>query len=146
MANQLEIAMATTSGTNSVALDSISACDYPLMTPRRILSVIAVFALLAFSWRFADLRPGGFFGPATVAAIWSFVSRLCPPDLSPEFLRTVSRAVAQTMATARVGTLLSITVALPLGVLATGTLWNRGVLAPAGDRFTYGIGWIANRL
>ena len=138
--------MATTSSTNSVALDSISARHYPLMTSRGILSLVAAFALLAFSWRLAEVRPGVLLRPATVAAIWNFVSRLFPPDLSPEFLRTVLRAVAQTMATAVAGTLLSLTVALPLGVLATGTLWNRGVLVAADDRFAYGVGWMASRL
>jgi len=138
--------MATTSSTNSVALDSISARHYPLMTGRRILSLVAAFALLAFSWRFAEIHPGVLLQPATAAAIWNFVTRLFPPDLSPEFLRTVLRAVTQTMATAVAGTLLSITVALPLGFLATGTLWNRGVLVPADDRFAYGLGWIASRL
>ena len=138
--------MATTSSTNSVALDSISARHYPLMTSRGILSLVAAFALLAFSWRLAEVRPGVLLRPATVAAIWNFVSRLFPPDLSPEFLRTVLRAVAQTMATAVAGTLLSLTIALPLGVLATGTLWNRGVLVAADDRFAYGVGWMASRL
>ena len=138
--------MATTSSTNSVALDSISARHYPLMTSRGILSLVAAFALLAFSWRLAEVRPGVLLRPATAAAIWNFVSRLFPPDLSPEFLRTVLRAVAQTMATAVAGTLLSLTVALPLGVLATGTLWNRGVLVAADDRFAYGVGWMASRL
>jgi len=116
------------------------------MTPRGMLSVVAGFALLTFSWWFAQIRPGVLFHPATAAAIWNFVSRLFPPDLSTEFLRTVLRAVTQTMATAIAGTLLSITVALPLGVLATGTLWNRGVLVAANDRFAYGVGWMASRL
>ena len=138
--------MATTSSTNSVALDSISARHYPLMTSRGILSLVAAFALLAFSWRFAEVRPGVLLRPATAAAIWNFVSQLFPPDLSAEFLRTVFRAVAQTMATAVAGTLLSISVALPLGVLATGTLWSRGVLVAANDGFAYGVGWMASRL
>jgi len=86
------------------------------------------------------------FRPATAAALWNFLSRLFPPDLSPEFLRTVLRAVAQTMATAVAGTLLSLIVALPLGVLATGTLWNRGVLAAADEGFAYRAGWVASRL
>jgi phosphonate transport system permease protein len=138
--------MATTSSTNSVALDSISARHHPLMTSRGILSLVAAFALLAFSWRFAEVRPGVLLRPATAAAIWNFVSQLFPPDLSAEFLRTVFRAVAQTMATAVAGTLLSISVALPLGVLATGTLWSRGVLVAANDGFAYGVGWMASRL
>jgi len=102
--------------------------------------------LLAFSWRFAEVRPAVLFRPATAAALWNFLSRLFPPDLSPEFLRTVLRAVAQTMATAVAGTLLSLIVALPLGVLATGTLWNRGVLAAADEGFAYRAGWVASRL
>jgi len=138
--------MATTPSTNSVALDSISARHHPLITPGGILSVIAAFALLAFSWRFAEVHPGVALRRATAAAIWDFVSRLFPPDLSLEFLRTVSRALAQTIATAVAGTLLSLTVALPLGVLATGTLWNRGVLVAVDDRFAYGAGWMASRL
>jgi phosphonate transport system permease protein len=138
--------MGTTSSTNSVVLDSIAGRRYPLKTYRGILSALAAFALLAFSWRFAEIRPGVLLRPATAAAIWNFARHLFPPDLSPEFLRTVLRAVAQTMGTAVVGTLLSLTVALPLGVLATGTLWNRGVLVAADDRFAYGVGWIASRL
>jgi len=116
------------------------------MTSRGILSLVAAFALLAFSWRFAEVRPGVLLRPATAAAIWNFVSQLFPPDLSAEFLRTVFRAVAQTMATAVAGTLLSISVALPLGVLATGTLWSCGVLVAANDGFAYGVGWMASRL
>jgi len=138
--------MGTTSSTNSVALDSIAARRYPLKTYRGILSALAAFALLAFSWRFAEIRPGVLLRPATAAAIWNFARHLFPPDLSPEFLRTVLRAVAQTMGTAVVGTLLSLTVALPLGVLATGTLWNRGVLVASDDRFAYRVGWMASRL
>jgi phosphonate transport system permease protein len=106
--------MATTSSTNSVALDRISTRHYPLMTFRGILSLVAALALLAFSWQFAEIRPGVLVRPATAAAIWNFVRQLFPPDLSPEFLRTVLRAVAQTTATAVVGTLLSLVVALPL--------------------------------
>jgi len=116
------------------------------MTSRGILSLVAAFALLAFSWRFAEVCPGVLLRPATAAAIWNFVSQLFPPDLSAEFVRTVFRAVAQTMATAVAGTLLSISVALPLGVLATGTLWSRGVLVAANDGFAYGVGWMASRL
>src|SRR5262249_58470176 len=63
-----------------------------------------------------------------------------------EFLRTLLRATGLTIATAVAGTLLSLTVALPLGILATGTLWGRGVLVPAGDRIAYLTGWTASRL
>ena len=138
--------MATTSHTNSVALDSVSTPQRPLITTRGIVSLVVALALVAFSWRFAEVRPVVLLRPATAAAIWNFVSRLFPPDLSPEFLRSVLRAVAQTIAIAIAGTALSLTVALPLGVLATGTLWNRGVLVAIDDRLAYRVGWIASRM
>ena len=106
-----------------------------------------MLALLAVSWRFAEVHPGVLLRPATAAAIWSFLAGLFPPDLSPDFLRTVLRAVAQTMATAIAGTLLSITFAVPLGVMATATLWNRGVLVAAEvGSFAFRVGAIASRL
>src|ERR1700722_19955187 len=145
-ANRLEIAMGPTSHTNSVALDSVSTPQRPLITTRGRVFLVVALALVAFSWRFAEVRPGVLLRPATLAAIWNFVSRLFPPDLSSEFLRSVLRAVAQTIAIAIAGTALSLTVALPLGVLATGTLWNRGVLVAIDDRLAYRLGWIASRL
>jgi phosphonate transport system permease protein len=102
--------------------------------------------LLVASWRFAEIRPGVLLHAATIGAIWNFLVRLFPPDVSPAFVKVVLRAVAQTMATAIVGTLLSIVFALPLGILATGTLWNRGVLAASNNSLVYGIGWAASRL
>src|SRR5712692_7243313 len=139
--------MATTSGTNSVALGSVAARQLSQLTPRRILSVVAALALLALSWRFAEVRPGVLLRPATAAAVWKFLTGLFPPDVSADFLRTVLRAVAETMATAVAGTLLSIAFALPLGILATATLWNRGVVVAAEvDSFAFRVGAVASRL
>jgi phosphonate transport system permease protein len=139
--------MATTSGTNSVALGSVAAHQLSQLTPRRVLSVVAALALLALSWRFAEVRPGVLLRPATAAAVWKFLTGLFPPDVSADFLRTVLRAVAQTMATAVAGTLLSIAFALPLGILATATLWNRGVLVAAEvDSFAFRVGAVASPL
>jgi phosphonate transport system permease protein len=118
-----------------------------LMRPRGVLSVIAALALLVLSCWVAEVRPAILFRPATAAAVWNFLTGLFPPDVSADFLRTVLWAVAQTMATAVAGTLLSITFALPLGILATATLWNRGVLVSAAvDSFASGVGAIASRL
>jgi phosphonate transport system permease protein len=139
--------MATTSGTNSVALGSVAARQLSQLTPRRVLSVVAALALLALSWRFAEVRPGVLLRPATAAAVWKFLTGLFPPDVSADFLRTVLRAVAQTMATAVAGTLLFIAFALPLGILATATLWNRGVLVAAEvDSFAFRVRAVASRL
>jgi phosphonate transport system permease protein len=82
-----------------------------------------------------------------LAALWKLVTSLYPPDLSTNFLRTVFRALIQTVATAIAATLLAIVAALPLGVLATGTLWNRGVLVSAGaSSLGHRAGAIASRL
>ena len=107
----------------------------------------AALALLFFSWRFAEVHPTVLFRPATLAALRSFLAGLFPPDLSPAFLRTVFWAFIQTIATALAGTALSIVLAVPLGVLATGTLWNRGVMVSAEvGSVGYKTGAIASRL
>jgi len=137
--------MATVSNTNSVVLDSVPARQ-PLMTIRRVLLLVGALVLLSFSWWFAEVRPAVLFQPATAAAIGNFAARLFPPDLSPDFLRAVLRAVAQTLATAVAGTSLSILLGLPLGFLATGTLWTRGTFIPHGERASVWIGRAASRL
>ncbi|HVI10834.1 MAG TPA: phosphonate ABC transporter, permease protein PhnE [Candidatus Binatia bacterium] len=137
--------MSTTSSTNFAAVDGVSLRPR-LLTFRRILSALAAIAALAISWKFAEVDLSLLFRPATAAAIWTFVAHSFPPDLSPPFLRTVLQATAQTVATAVAGTLLSVVFAVPLGILATGTLWNRGVLVAAEGRAAYKAGWIVNRL
>ena len=123
--------MASSSSTNSVALDNTRAAGAARLVTRRVLWLAPAFVLAAVSWRFAEVDPGRLFQAATLAALWNFLTSLFPPDLSPNFLRTVFWAVIQTIATAVAGTVLSIVFALPLAVLATGTLWNRGVLVAA---------------
>lgn len=123
--------MASSSGTNSVALDNTRAPLAARLTSGVLLWVVPALALIAISWRFAEVHPGILFQPATLAALWKLLTSLYPPDLSPDFLRTVSRALTQTVATAVASTALSIALAVPLGVLATGTLWSRGVLVSA---------------
>jgi len=139
--------MSTTSSTNSVALDSISARNQPLTTSRRILSVLAVLAVLAVCCRFAEVRLDILFRPATARAVGRFLVGIFPPDVSADFLITVLRALTQTIATAVAGTLLSVAFALPLGVLATATLWRRGVLAAdEAHSFVVLVGAVTSRL
>ena len=145
--DQLENPMASTPSSNSVAFDSARARHSAPVAPARVLWVCVAIALLAISWRFAGVHPGLLLRPATFATLWNFLTGLFPPDLSADFLRTVLWAVVQTMATAVAGTLLSITLALPLGIFATGTLWNRGVLVSADVRgMSYKAGALASRL
>jgi phosphonate transport system permease protein len=113
--------------------------------------MLPALVLVAFSWRFAEVHPSVLFRPATVLALRDFLAGLFPPDLSPNFLRIVIKALLQTVATALAGTALSIALALPLGLLATGTLWKRGVLVSAeigslGHRAGAIASWLARAL
>ncbi len=108
------------------------------LTPRHLLSAAASAAVLIVSWRAAEADLGTLVSAETASALWRFVSGLFPPDLSPGFLRTVVHAAGQTMATAAAATLLSIVAGLPLGVLASATLWRRGVLVE-GERGSVGF-------
>jgi phosphonate transport system permease protein len=139
--------MASTSNTNSVVFDNASASAARPTTPGRVLWLGLAIALLAVSWRFAEVDPRILLRPATLAAIWKFLTGLFPPDVSPNFLGTVLRAAIQTIAAAVAGTVLSIMLALPLGILATATLWNRGILISAEvGLLAHRTGAVASRL
>jgi phosphonate transport system permease protein len=103
-----------------------------LLTRRRV-GLLLASAALAFCWHAAEVRPGALLDPAAAASVWAFIRGLFPPDLSPDFLRVVLTATLQTIAIAVAGTLLSVGAGLPLGILATPTLWRRGVLL-SGER------------
>lgn len=100
---------------------------------KRLLTWTAVVFVLVISWRAAEIRPTAFFDPGALASVIAFLRGLFPPDLSPSFLRVVGAAALQTLAMAIAGTSLSIIIGMPLGMLATPTLWHRGVLV-AGER------------
>jgi phosphonate transport system permease protein len=91
----------------------------------------AIVALLALSWRWAEVRPAILFDGEAWRAAMQLVRGMFPIDVSPEFLRVVARALARTLALAIVGTLLSFVLAVPFGVLGTATLWRRGPLIDA---------------
>ncbi len=101
---------------------------------KRILFWAAILAALVVCWRAAEIRPTAFFEPGAAASVWAFLRGLFPPDLSPAFLRVVAAAIVETLAIAIAGTVLSIFIAIPLGMLATPTLWRRGVLVAGEHR------------
>jgi phosphonate transport system permease protein len=139
--------MASTSSTNSVVFDNAPACAARPRMPGRVLWLGLAVTLLAVSWRFAEVDPRILLRPAMLAAIWNFLAGLFPPDVSLNFLKTVLRATVQTIATAVAGTVLSITLAVPLGILGTATLWNRGILISADvGSLAYRTGAVASRL
>src|SRR5262249_33883053 len=98
------------------------------LTLRRLATLLVSVVALALCWRAAEIRPSALFAPDAIASIGTFLRGLFPPDLSPEFLRVVAAAIGRTLTIAIAGTTLSIIIGLPLGLLATATLYRRGVL------------------
>jgi phosphonate transport system permease protein len=94
----------------------------------RVAAAFGFGVAFVLCWRAAAIDPAVLFAPGTSAALWAFLRGLFPPDLSPGFLRVVGAAVTRTAGLAIAGTTLAIAIGLPLGVLSTPTLWQRGVL------------------
>jgi phosphonate transport system permease protein len=94
---------------------------------------IAVAAVIASAVA-ADVRLSSLLDPASHDAVRGFVRGLFPPDVSRSFVRVVALAAVRTVAIAVAGTALSILVALPLGILATATLFRRGPLVESEPR------------
>ncbi|MDQ2924195.1 MAG: ABC transporter permease subunit [Acidobacteriota bacterium] len=68
----------------------------------------------------------------TWASITDLLVRLFPPDLSFDFLKIALHATLTTAATAVVATVISASLAIPLGVLASGRLWRTGIAEDQG--------------
>jgi phosphonate transport system permease protein len=118
-------------GANSAALADQARPSRHWLSARRVVGALVWSGVIAISWQAAEVRPGVFFHRETMHALWVFLSAAFPPDLSLDFLGVVFRAAGKTIATATTGTILSILIALPLGVLSTSTLWRRGALVSA---------------
>ena len=118
------------SGINNIARGSNEHAwrEHPRLNLRRIAGALACGVAIVFCWRAAGIRPTVLFAPGTLAALWAFIRGLIPPDLSPDFLRSVGAAIIRTAALAIAGTTLAIAIGLPVGVMSTPTLWQRGVL------------------
>lgn len=121
--------MKIASNANLAAVDNRGRCE--LWTFRRVAVVLIGLFVLVICWKVDDVRLNSLLQPATLAALWTFLRGLFPPELSADFLRIVFRAIASTLAIAIAGTTLSILIAIPLGMLATPILWQRGILSAA---------------
>jgi ABC-type phosphate/phosphonate transport system permease subunit len=98
-----------------------------------LFTLLAIGVALVFCWHWAEVRLAALFEPGALASVGAFISGLYPPDISNEFLRVVLAATLQTVAIAVAGAALSVGIGLPLGILATTTLWRHGVLL-SGER------------
>jgi len=86
------------------------------------------------SARVAEVRLSALLDPDSHHKVGAFLHGLFPANLSPSFLRVVALAAVRTVSIAVVGTVLSLAVALPLGILATATLFRRGPLLESEPR------------
>jgi phosphonate transport system permease protein len=75
-------------------------------------------------------------------AIWTYLTKLFPPDLSSGALRAAAIGSVETFAISFVGSVLSVLIALPLALLTMRTLLYRGVLheGPRRARVRHAIG------
>lgn len=121
--------MKTVSSANSAALAETSFAGQSVWTARRFAAVAATIAVLIICWQVDGVRLSAVFNRATADALGALLRGLFPPDLSPEFLGVVFRALGLTLATAIAGTVLSVVLAIPLGVLSTPILWRHGLSA-----------------
>src|SRR6516162_9659040 len=89
-------------------------------------------AFLAWSIAASEVSPAALFDPGALEGLGRLLRGMVPPDFSPSFLVVVAAAVGRTLAIGIAGTVLAILLAVPLGILATPTLFRRGALGDGG--------------
>jgi phosphonate transport system permease protein len=105
----------------------------PRRTARTAVLVAAAAIVVAASFE-VGLFDRDVFYASTVSRMARFARGLCSPDLSPDYLRTLLRPVAQTLGISVIGTLLGVVIGALLGVPAA---------APhAEDDPSRGIAWL----
>jgi len=101
------------------------------LSSRRV-HLVLVAAFLVWSVVASEVSPSELVSPGALEGLARLARGLVPPDVSLGFLAVVFAAVARTIAIGVAGTVLAILLAIPLGLLATPTLFRPGALA-AGD-------------
>lgn len=87
-----------------------------------ILAAVSIWA----SWHVSEMRLGSLMSRQTFSAIGHLLADLFPPDLSVSFLNVGLRAIGVTLASAVLATGIAVLLGLPLGILASGQLWDGG--------------------
>ena len=100
--------------------------------PSRWVPLLLFAAFGGWSVVEAQVSPGPLLSASALEGLGRLLGGLFPPDLSSSFLGVVAAAVVRTLAIGVAGTALAIVLAVPLGILATPTLFRPGTLA-AGD-------------
>jgi phosphonate transport system permease protein len=92
---------------------------------------LGVGTLLAWSWRGTHVDLGSLLGGEGLRQIAAYAVRLFPPDFSTLTLVAAATGAIETFAISLIGSLVAVVLALPLSLLATGTLLYRGILFEA---------------
>ncbi len=88
---------------------------------------LALALLVIWAGWLSEVDPRVLISRGTWHSIADLIGRLFPPDLSSDFLKVALHATFTTAATAIIATALSVLLALPLGVLASGRLWRSSI-------------------
>ena len=89
---------------------------------------LAIALLVAWAAYVAEVHPSRLLNEESARAVRDLVKGMFPPDFSADFLTVVGVAIARTLAIAIAGTSLAVLLALPLGYLATPSLFRRGIV------------------
>jgi phosphonate transport system permease protein len=104
---------------------------------------LALAAILALVWRGSEGNARALFAPDARVAMLDFTRGFLPPAHSPEFLASLARPLAETVAIAFLGLSLALVLALPLSFLAA----SPRLVAPERDAPSAGrrAAWAAAR-
>jgi phosphonate transport system permease protein len=103
-----------------------------LTVPRRgwapWLALGGLLALVVWSYHGTRVDLGTLLSGEALRQIGDYLTRLFPPDLSREALADAASGAVETLAISLVGSVLSVCIAFPLALAATGTILYRGIL------------------
>lgn len=93
----------------------------PAALPRLLLTILAVL-LLWPGLVLTEFRPATLADPRNLDVFARFLGGFWPPELSPDFLRLLSKATLETLAMATAGLTLALLLAVPLSLLSSRAL------------------------
>jgi phosphonate transport system permease protein len=98
------------------------------LNAKNVLIVVAVLAFLIWSYRGAEIDLSQLFSRDGLGQILVYLTKLVPPDFSPNVLREAWKGTIETFAISFMGTLLAVAVALPIVFFASRNLIYSGLL------------------
>jgi phosphonate transport system permease protein len=99
-----------------------------MLGARNVLLLAAVVGFLVWSYRGAEIDLSQLFSRDGLGQILVYLTKLVPPDFSPNVLREAWKGTIETFAISFMGTLLAVAVALPIVFFASRNLIYSGLL------------------